>query len=185
MSSDGQNRQVRKTRASIVGAFNELVVERRYGDIRIADIIRRADTGRSTFYEHFRNKDDLLRESLSPVLSILAEAVEEGCDMQRLRHILEHFRENSKLARGLLNGPSSTQVVAVLANLIEGRLEVLQGKSNTTLVLPLALVAAQTAGSQLGLIRAWLDRGVSCSSAAVAEAMHRSATAIVRALLMA
>ena len=180
MSSDGHSRQVRKTHAALLGAFNELILERRYADIRIADIIRRADSGRSTFYEHFRNKDDILRESVSQVLTIFAEAVDDHCDRRRLQYMLEHFRENSKLARGLLNGPSSPQVVNVLASLIEERLAVV---SSLTPLIPLALVAMQAAEAQLGLIRAWLNREASCPSAAIAEAMHRSATGATRALL--
>src|SRR3712207_2475567 len=114
MSLDGTSRQVRRTRAALIGAFNELVVARRYADIRIADIIRRADVGRSTFYEHFRNKDAVLRQSLGPVLAVVADAVRDDCDTRRLGHVLDHFRENARLARGLLNSPSAPQVLAGL-----------------------------------------------------------------------
>jgi AcrR family transcriptional regulator len=126
MSPGGHNRQVRKTRAALLDAFGELVLARRYPDIRIADIIRRADVGRSTFYEHFRNKDDILRQSLTGVLAHLADAVEDGCDPERLRFVLDHFRENRPAAHGMLNGPSSPQVVTVLAGLIEERLAALR-----------------------------------------------------------
>ena len=65
----------RDTRTAILAAFRDLVLARRYSDIRVADIVRRADAGRSTFYEHFRGKDDVLRHSLAAVLTPLAEAV--------------------------------------------------------------------------------------------------------------
>jgi hypothetical protein len=95
--------------------------------------------------------------------------------------MLEHFRDNGRRARGLLNGPSSPQVVAVLANLIEERLASSHLKSRGP--VPLDLAAMQTSEAQLGLIRAWLNQGASCSSAAVAAALHRSTTASIRALL--
>jgi AcrR family transcriptional regulator len=182
MASDTYNRQARKTRAALLDAFNELVVARRYADIRIADIIRRADVGRSTFYEHFRNKDDLLRESLSGILAILASAVDDGCDLHRVQRLLEHFRENSRLARGLLNGPSCPQVVSVLEGLIAERLTARRRKCGGTPVIPVDLAAAQAAEAQLGLVRAWLNRGASCPSAAVAAALHQSAMAVTRAI---
>ena len=62
MAKVTENRQVRKTRAALLDAFGRLVLERGYADIRIADVIRQANVGRSTFYEHFRSKDDLLRQ---------------------------------------------------------------------------------------------------------------------------
>ncbi len=182
MTSAVHSRQARKTRASLLEAFGELVLERRYPDIRIADIIRRADVGRSTFYEHFRNKDDLLRESLSGVFNVVAEAVEDGCDLNRLVFILEHFRQNSRRARALVNGPSAPQVVAVLATLLEARLAAHCGKANRDLALPLELSAALLAEAQVGLLRAWLNRGTACPSATVAAALHQCSTALARAL---
>jgi AcrR family transcriptional regulator len=182
MATDGLSRQSRKTRAALLQAFNGLAVERRYADIRIADVIRRADVGRSTFYEHFRNKDDVLRQSLAGLLGIVAAAVEEGCDTTHLRFVLDHFRENSALARGLINGPSAPQVVAVLAGLIEQRLAAAQQRLDLAPVIALDLAAAQLAGGQLGLVQAWLNRGATAPPAAVAAAMHRCAAAAARAV---
>jgi AcrR family transcriptional regulator len=183
MHTDVHNRQTRKTRAAFLGAFNKLVLERRYPDIRVADIIRRADVGRSTFYEHFRNKDDLLRQSLQPVLSVLAEAIEEKVDPKRVQFILEHFRENMHLARGLVNGPSSPQVVSVLANLIEERLASPPQKLARPGTALLKLAVAQIAESQLGLIRAWLNSGATTRSAAVAESLCSGSAALRQVLL--
>jgi AcrR family transcriptional regulator len=182
MSLGEHGRQVRKTRAGLLDAFRELVLERRYADIRVSDILRRADVGRSTFYEHFRNKDDVLRQSLSGLLTIVADAVGESCDLRRLQLALDHFRENSGLARGLLNGPSSRQVVLVLAGLIEERFAVLSQPSGRDPVVPPGLAAAHVAEGLFGLVRAWLNQGARCSSEAIARAMHTSAAASARAL---
>jgi AcrR family transcriptional regulator len=182
MTQGEHGRQVRKTRAALLGAFNELVLQRRYADIRVGDILRRADVGRSTFYEHFRDKDDLLRASLRGILGILADAVEEQADGHRLELVLEHFRDNSWLARGLLDGPSSAEVLAVLAGLIEERLAAWRQKTGAAPLIPLDLAAAQAAAAQLALVRAWLDRGASCPAAAIAAALHRGAIGSTRGL---
>ncbi len=184
MNRDGENRQVRKTRAALLQAFRELVLTRRYSEIRIADILRRADVGRSTFYEHFRNKDAVLRESLSGIVGILAKATLENCDLGPLEHVLSHFRENSKLARGLLNGPSSPQVVSLLADLIELQLTLRCQETKTKPPLPLVLVALQAAESQLGLIRAWLNHGSTTAPAAIAVFLNQTTTALTRTLFV-
>jgi hypothetical protein len=70
----------------------------------------------------------------------------------------------------------------VLARLIEERLRALWQRSDKIPAIPLDLAAAQAAGAQLGLVRAWLNRSTACSAAAVAAALHQSATASIRAL---
>lgn len=181
MNMNGQPRQVRKTREALLRAFADLVMRQRYADIRVADIIRRADVGRSTFYEHFRNKDDLFRQSVSQVLAFLAEAVEPDADLKKVASMLEHFRENSRMARGLANSPCAPQMVAVLANLIEERLVRLLRNTGRQPILPLGLLSASIAEAQLGLVQAWLRAGAGCPAANVAAAMHRSTAALIGA----
>src|SRR5262249_49812541 len=159
--------------AAIIAAFNELLFESRYEDIRVSEIIALADVGRSTFYEHFQDKDDVLRRSLSAVLSVVAEAAEDGCDTLRLARILEHFRERGRLVRGLIHGPSFVEVMTVISGHIEEHLAARLRSSGTTPTIPTSLVAAQAAGAIFGLLRAWLDGGHDCSSEALAAAMHR------------
>lgn len=177
MPRDSNNRQVRRTREALLQAFRELILEGRYASARVADIVRRANVGRSTFYEHFRNKDDILRETLRNVLAVLAEAVRDDCDLKRLESILEHFRVNRRVGRGLFSGPTARHVVRVLSGLIDAELTTLRRKTKTEPAIPRALVAAQIAEGQLGLIRAWDRDGMTCSTAALAAAMHQSAKA--------
>ncbi|MTE11795.1 TetR/AcrR family transcriptional regulator [Nocardia aurantiaca] len=54
------DRRVRRTRTALHRALIELMQEQSYARITVQDIIDRADVGRSTFYAHYRDKDDLL-----------------------------------------------------------------------------------------------------------------------------
>ncbi|MFI9534781.1 TetR/AcrR family transcriptional regulator [Nocardia fusca] len=54
------DRRVRKTRSALHRALIELMMERPYDRITVSDVIARADVGRSTFYAHYRDKDELL-----------------------------------------------------------------------------------------------------------------------------
>ncbi|MGI5220452.1 TetR/AcrR family transcriptional regulator [Nocardia sp. CA-290969] len=54
------DRRVRRTREALHRALIELMMERAYDRITVSDVIARADVGRSTFYAHYRDKDDLL-----------------------------------------------------------------------------------------------------------------------------
>jgi AcrR family transcriptional regulator len=183
MKSGTDNRQVKRSRAAFLEAFNELVLTRRYDDIRVGDIIRLANVGRSTFYEHFRGKDDLLRQSMSHILSVFADAVSDSCEMPKLEWVLEHFRENMTPARGLVNGPSCPQIVGLLASLIEERLGASLTQSSKPGMLPLNFLAAQVAEAQFGLIRTWLNGGALYPAAQVAEAIHGGSVALAGAWL--
>ncbi|MBN9360756.1 MAG: TetR/AcrR family transcriptional regulator [Devosia sp.] len=70
------DRRVRKTREALYSAFISLVVERGYDATSVQDIIDAADVGRTTFYAHFRSKEELLRvgfERLRDELSALSK----------------------------------------------------------------------------------------------------------------
>jgi AcrR family transcriptional regulator len=51
---------VGKTRRSLKEALTDLILEKGYEGVTVQDVIDRADVGRSTFYAHFIDKDDLL-----------------------------------------------------------------------------------------------------------------------------
>ena len=66
----GTDRRVRKTRTQLHGALASLVHEKPYDEIVVKEILARADVGRSTFYAHYRDKDELLERSILDLLSI-------------------------------------------------------------------------------------------------------------------
>ena len=67
------DRRVQKTQNLLRGALVSLLAEKPYDSIVVKEILDRANVGRSTFYMHFRDKDDLLvsgiHEMLGPIPS--------------------------------------------------------------------------------------------------------------------
>src|SRR5215471_4694864 len=53
------DRRSERTRKLLQNALIDLIAERGYAAITIQAIVDRADVGRTTFYLHFRDKDDL------------------------------------------------------------------------------------------------------------------------------
>ena len=74
MSSGTIDRRVRRTRALLLSALLSLVQEKGYDRITIQDILDRADVGRSTFYAHYRDKDELLGTGLRELGLMLEKA---------------------------------------------------------------------------------------------------------------
>jgi AcrR family transcriptional regulator len=165
-----------KSKRSLILAFNRLVLQRSYLEIHVADIISEADVSRSTFYEHFRNKDDVLRHSLVHVLGPLANAGFDNGHPDDIKFVLQHFRDFQSFARIYLAAPVSHVLANLLREMVEAKLCALP--LNPVGGLPVQLVAAQISGSTLGMIKAWLDNEVCVDSMLVAAQIHRAARAL-------
>lgn len=79
MSPPAVDRRVRRTRELLHRALLELIAEQGYDRVTVQDILDRADVGRSTFYAHFRDKEDLLRSGVEDVnAAVAADIKREG-----------------------------------------------------------------------------------------------------------
>src|SRR5215831_9200361 len=93
-----KDRRIKKTRRLLHEALTSLTSEKPYEGIAVQAILDRANVGRSTFYMHFRGKDDLLvrliHELLRPVDGS-REATADATADQRITsfslHLLEHI----------------------------------------------------------------------------------------------
>ncbi|UJF31455.1 TetR/AcrR family transcriptional regulator [Paenibacillus hexagrammi] len=73
MTAKKEDRRVQRTRGMLFEALMDLIVEKGYDAITIQDIIDRANIGRSTFYSHFLDKEQLLLENVDQLREFLKE----------------------------------------------------------------------------------------------------------------
>ena len=175
---DATDPRKRRTREALLQAFGALVVDRRYHDIRIADVLSRAGVSRSTFYEHFASKDALLAASIEGPFSILAGLLGEH-SLPRVQALLEHFWQNRSLARTLFQGAGNRPVRATMVAVVERQLKRDPGPR---LRVPPRLAAHAIADALLSPIVAWLNGEAACSAADLAIALQATAAAMLRAL---
>ena len=162
-------------------AFAELVGARPYDEITVGEIIRRATVSRSTFYEHFRGKQDLLTQSIAGPFKILADGILCAAH-PKLVPLLEHFWTNRHFARGVLLGAIRQRTASVLVLEIENRLKRHETESFAKYRLPRRLMAWQVTESMLGLITAWLTGEARCSASELADGLSRSSRAVLDAM---
>jgi len=96
------DRRIQRTRALLHEALGSLIREKPYDRISVTEILDRAKISRSTFYVHFRGKDELLMSSMRAlllgVLSVDAGATTDAAEkmvafsLPLLSHIHEHRR---------------------------------------------------------------------------------------------
>ncbi len=77
-----------------------------YNDINITDIILEADISRSTFYAHFKKKDEILIKYLDEMMSHVFEHL-EGNNKDILTHVFEHIKEEREEMRLILDSSAS------------------------------------------------------------------------------
>lgn len=130
------DRRQRKTRSAIYQAFESLVMEEPYAQVTVAQIIERADIGRSTFYAHFETKDDLLRDMCTQIFDHIFEGVNAHCETHRelydgnlegrLAHLLYHLHD----AYGSICGKLLEEGEPTFTRYFTGRLEELIRKGS-------------------------------------------------------
>jgi AcrR family transcriptional regulator len=152
----------------VLGAFVGLVLSRRYGEIRVGDIIANAGVARSTFYEHFRRKEDVLLAAMEPILLPLRDAANGHADQERLGAVLRHLWDKRALARILFESTAGPLIQRHLAEMIAPRLTDDRPAAR-------ALLSRACAAGQLTMLRMWLAGEVSCPSEQMAMHLCRIA----------
>jgi AcrR family transcriptional regulator len=182
--SSKPDRRVDRTRQSLLVAFRDLILECGYDRLTVRDVIEHANVGRSTFYEHFENIEDLFEQSIAPLLAILADALEANPDRKRLQMVVAHFWANRRVSRIFMAEPTRPLMSRLLAKLIEERLSKRARNSRGKKpAIPIGLIAAHLAEAQLGLVSAWLSETAACDAGALADALHASTNSAASALL--
>jgi len=69
-----KDRRIEKTQNLLREALGSLIRERPYDAIAVTEILERANVGRSTFYTHFRDKDELLAGCIHDMLRSVQSA---------------------------------------------------------------------------------------------------------------
>lgn len=154
---DGSDdRRVRRTRESLVKAMVKLVCEKRWATIRVHEILDRADVGRSTFYSHYRSKDDLLFRSFEKMLLSLDARLEDG-RLAPVAELGEHVRSAGRFHQALARSKMIDRLyhhgVGVYARTIDERLRREEGKACDYL-------SAGLSGALFAMLERWVDGGM-------------------------
>jgi len=113
------NRKEEKTIEAVHEALKDLIQKEDYRSITTSDLIERSGISRSTFYAHFRNKDDVLESICHDIFHhVFSSSLrpEAGHDFSRLQafdyphmlvHLFYHFQEEKGLIAALLSSSAS------------------------------------------------------------------------------
>ena len=165
-----------RSRAAILRAFVDLLFRDGFEHISVQAIVAQAAIARSTFYEHFSCKDDVLCASMGQFFEVLAECVSKQDQPAELAHVLGHFWENRRLTDAIFAGTARRILALSLSEIIEARLR------DRRLLLPHRLAAIHLAEAQLALVENWLRGRAFARVEEMATAVHQSSRASANAL---
>jgi len=174
------DRRVSKTKRALHEALVALIRERDYEDIAIQEILDRANVGRSTFYTHYRDKDELLVSCIHDMIRSVSPASSTGnASSDDLTWfslpILEHHDQHRLSVERRLSG--STRAVLhehlrhVLAGLVRDRVRKsqLSGRGAEAPQIPPELLAPYVSSTFVLVLNWWLDNRVALRAREVHE----------------
>ena len=172
--------RVKRTCARLGTALIELIVEKPINDVTVQDVLDRASVGRSTFYLHYRDKDDLLMSQLEMFLEMMSTALSVRKDKSHrvvpVAEMFAHVGNQNKLYRVLSDSGHLKEFFELAEGYFARGIERRLAESGRLAKLPqreLAARASALSGSLLSLLRWWLDRGEKETPQAMDEMFHR------------
>jgi AcrR family transcriptional regulator len=165
MNHGKQDRRSQRTRHLLSAAFVELLKEKGYSAITVSDIIARANIGRSTFYSHFHDKDDLFVGELDRVIDLLSHRFSDQEDMPFFPSLglFQHVGQEYQLYKALVWTPGIDLLIKHMQTSLSNRIEQGLRKSEKDFAIPQPMLANFIAGSFLTLLKWWLENKMAYS----------------------
>jgi AcrR family transcriptional regulator len=146
-------------------ALISLILEKNYDDITVKDILDRADVGRSTFYSHYRDKEDLFRGDWDRFMGLIIRNIRfenYACGgFIPIKVLFQHLADSHPLYRALEKSGKVDQLLKAgkdrLAGDLERELTKWMDTSRMTTAIPSSIMANYLANEIFGLLRWWLE----------------------------
>ena len=175
--------RVARTTSALGEALIELVRERDFRDITVQQILDRAGVGRTAFYSHYRNKEDVLHSSFEHLFTAFETWLEKpsplGPRLFPVAELLTHLGQEHHLAEGLRQSGQLDEFFsmcsAYAAQCIERRLPAHRAVAGTSH----KLAARMLAGALMESIAWWQERRDSATPAQVDAAFHQLAEGLL------
>lgn len=157
------DRRVRRTRHALQHAFLRLIQERGYEATSIQDICAAANVARSTFYLHYRSKEELKRAGLEHLKGLLltqpegANSAGEAHPLAFTLAMFEHAKDHLGLYRALVGNAGGSVALQTIRGILT---ELVQKDIHLPKVVtanPYAV--ALIVGAFMEILTNWLDRG--------------------------
>ena len=180
MSAEKTDSRVLRTRDMLGDALIALMHEKSFEEITVGEVLDRAGVGRSTFYVHYRDKNDLFLSDVEDFFEKVSTALKRhGANTKRLapvREFFTHVRERQEFHAALIRSGKVNDVQALgrgfFARSIEERLQAANVEIDP---MRRAAQAHALAGSLFSLLAWWIDKGMKADPKEMDDLFHQMA----------
>jgi AcrR family transcriptional regulator len=190
---DKTDRRVRRTQKLLGDALIALALAKEYDDITIQEITDRADIGYRTFFRHYSDKDQLLKDVLSKIMVEMRELVGpppldfffdpngQAADLPENSILFRHVQENHDLYRVLLfSNPDLIKPLKVFA--IEEFKVIFRALPEPN--IPFDILVNHMVSALIALLRWWLENDMVYSPEEMGGYMFRLIIQPVREMIL-
>ena len=186
MTKKTSDRRVQRTRRLLHKALMSKVLDKKYESITVQEILDRADVGRSTFYTHFHDKDELLVSGFENVKSLLmsAQAATKEIPGKSYEKIIgfslamfEHAYEYRAVNRALLGSGAEAvvrhQIHSALEDIIRGEVKAAIQRRRRTDCVSAELLTHFLVSTYISVLTWWLNAKNPIDAKAINEAYRQ------------
>lgn len=174
------DRRIVRTRNLLGDALMSLFQERDFENISVQDVLDRAGVGRSTFYVHYRDKNDLFLSDVEDFFELCSGLLKkQNANPDRLlpaEEFFTHIREAREFYAALVRSGKVHDVQALgrgyFARSIEERLQFAGVKLDPA---QRSAKAHALAGSFFSLLDWWIDKGMKLDPREMDKMFHQMA----------
>jgi AcrR family transcriptional regulator len=174
------DRRARRTRNALGDALLTLMQQKPFETITVQQVLDRSGIGRSTFYAHYRDKDDLFLSDLEDFFELMSTLLlrhrESSNRVAPVRELFAHVAEMRHLRTALVAADKLRDFLEMgqeyFARAIELRLGELPS-SFTIAPTQRTAVAHAFAGALLSLMSWWVDHGRAASPEQMDDLYHQ------------
>lgn len=183
------DRRTVRTRSQVGGALVSLIREKRFDDITVQNVIDRAGVGRSTFYTHFRGKEDVFAQQWEHFIEMLAAQIDWNRagtgSFVPVQFLFQHLEEVQPFYRGLVRSRKVDSLfrsgIQNLSRRIEAALKRRDFGPLNSVLFP--ILSNYLASELFALLRWWLDAGMPYTPDSMDEIFHRLVNPSVKSAL--
>ncbi|WP_165280025.1 TetR/AcrR family transcriptional regulator [Paenibacillus protaetiae] len=186
--SDKIDRRQARTKQLLRQALLELITEKGVDKLTVTDITTRADVNRGTFYLHYRDAPDMLKQIQDEVFETIRSLIQEMNMLDLMNYaerdepypktvaLLEEFARHGRFLRVTLGTKGdpvyATRFHDTMRELFTAKLAFWQPKDEDMLV-PREYLITYMASANIGVVTRWLETGMKESPREIALILMR------------
>jgi AcrR family transcriptional regulator len=165
------DRRIQRTRQLLLDALSALILQKGYEAITVQDLIDYANVGRSTFYTHFQDKEDLLLKGIESLWEDLEAHLKDAMPNEEVVWALtlsmfQHAQDNRSMYKALVGKQGGMMALKHMQKqlylLMYEHMKL--AASQKKIEIPIEILANHLVSSFLALLTWWLDNNANYSA---------------------